>query len=63
MNRLQKLALNDKLSKLSDNEVALLIRKSRYDFLYSSEWKEAKRKVHEKYGFACYGYSQMEGIK
>lgn len=53
MNKRQKRTLAEKFSKLSDNEVASLIRKSKDDFLYSQEWRALKSKVHEKYGYSC----------
>ena len=42
------------MQKLSDNEVASLIKgKTSDNFLYSNEWLSLKRKVHEKYGYRC----------
>ena len=49
----QKLSLKLKMSTMSDNEVALAIRKSSDGFLESKEWKDLRLIALEKYGLVC----------
>lgn len=42
------------MRSLSDNEIAARIKgKTSDNFLRSIEWRDLKRKVHEKYGYRC----------
>jgi 5-methylcytosine-specific restriction endonuclease McrA len=51
--RSKKLSLKAKMDKLSDNEIALKLRKSSDGFLRSKEWKELRLKALELYGLIC----------
>ena len=51
--RSKKLALKVKVANLSDNEIALKLRKSSDGFLKSKEWKELRLKALDLYGFVC----------
>lgn len=53
MNKRQKAKLLETYKGKSDNEIADLLRTGRDAFLYSFEWLELKRKVHNKYGYRC----------
>ena len=51
--RSRKLSLKLKMSNLSNNEIALNLRKSSDGFLQSKEWKELRLKALGIYGFVC----------
>jgi 5-methylcytosine-specific restriction endonuclease McrA len=51
--RSRKLSLKAKMDNLSDNEIALRLRKSSDGFLKSKEWKELRLKALELYGLVC----------
>ena len=42
-----------KTSSLSDNELAIELRKNSDWFLCSPEWKELRKKARERYGLVC----------
>jgi len=52
-NKAVKVNLSYKLSKLSDNEIANLMRKTSDNFLTSKLWKELRKQAIEKYGSTC----------
>lgn len=51
--RSQRIALGVRLARLSDNEVAALLRTSSDGFLQSKEWKELRILAINKYGLVC----------
>jgi 5-methylcytosine-specific restriction endonuclease McrA len=61
-NKAVKVNLSYRLSKLTDNEIANLMRKTSDKFLTSKPWKELRKQAIEKYGSTCV-YCGAEQIK
>ena len=51
--RSRKLSLKQKMLNLSDNEIALNLKKTSDGFLRSNEWKTLRLKALELYGYVC----------
>lgn len=51
--RLVKLAYKDKLSKLTNNQIAIIFKAQSKNFLNSKEWRDLRQQALKKYGCIC----------